>query len=317
MMAFGPLAESDAQRKMAAMSDRATTRGRTRKPLWCAAISALALLGLGSCNSKMAIDPPPRATDSIEVAPQSSYIAVPISADLDELAAVLEREVPRQLWTIDKPDQVCVAPKKVDVLGLKLKTPKLKCRITGVVTRGAMTISGSGERLIVDMPLHAVVSARDIAGILSKETAEADARVRAVVRLDLGPDWEPRAKVDIGYDWTREPGIDFLGQRITFTSKADAKLQRVVAQLERVLPRELRKLAFRRRVQRAWAGAFTSLQLNSANPPVWMRITPQQLRYGGYAVDGRTLTLRLGLYARTETFVGDCPSSEHLAQLAA
>ena len=54
--------------------------------------------------------------------------------------------------------------------------------------------------------------------------------------------------------------------------------------------------------------AFTSLQLNRSNPPVWMRITPQELQYGGYEVRGRKLVLNLGMKAITETFVGDRPA---------
>ncbi|NWP15614.1 DUF4403 family protein, partial [Escherichia coli] len=84
------------------------------------------------------------------------------------------------------------------------------------------------------------------------------------------------------YDWTAPPGIDFLGRRITFTDKADEKLRPVVRDLEQSLPREIAKLNIRARVADAWRQSFTSLQLNAENPPVWMRITPQKLNYGGY-----------------------------------
>jgi hypothetical protein len=216
---------------------------------------------------------PPRATDAIAVPPQASTIAVPITARLDELAAALEREVPRELWSIDQPGQDCVASKRVEVLGVKLKTPRVECHIVGNVVRGPITLSGQGQDLVVTLPLHATVRARDIAGVFKQETATGDAMVRAHVRLSLARDWKPRAALDIQYDWTNEPGIDFLGQRITFTSKADAKLKGVIARLERTLPRELDKLHLDREISRAWASAFTSLELNHANPPVWLRVT--------------------------------------------
>ena len=85
---------------------------------------------------------PPRATDAIAVPPQASTIAVPITARLDELAAALEREVPRELWSIDKPGQDCVASKRVEVLGVKLKTPRVECHVVGNVVRGPITLSG-------------------------------------------------------------------------------------------------------------------------------------------------------------------------------
>lgn len=271
------------------------------------AVALAGLLSLVACHRTTTGGAPPRADDAITVPPQASTIAVPIVARLDELGAALEREVPRELWTIDKPGQDCLASKKLDVLGVKIKTPRIKCRIVGAVTRGPITLAGSGQDLVVTLPLHATVRAEDIAGLLKRETATGDAVVRAHVRLALTRDWKPRARLDIAYDWTREPGIDFLGQRITFTSKADAKLQGVIARLERTLPAQLDSLHLDRQIDRAWRSAFTSLELNRANPPVWMRVTPRDLRYGGYAIENGRLVLRLGMNAQTETFVGNRP----------
>jgi hypothetical protein len=275
-----------------------------------------ACLVLAGCH-KVPRVAPPRATDIVAVPPQTSIINVPVTADLAALRAALERAVPRKLWAIDKPGQTCVASKQVKVLFAKIRTPTLKCRIVGVVTRGPLILSGSGENIFVAMPLHAVVSAEDIGGLLKRETANADAHVRAVVRLDVAADWSPRGRITIAYDWVDAPHIDFLGQRVEFTSKADAKLKEVIAQLERTLPRELAKLHFREQVAHAWASAFTAVELNKADPPVWMRITPQTLAYGGYAVSGRTLTLKLGMKARTETFVGPRPVDPQATPLPA
>jgi hypothetical protein len=260
----------------------------------------LAQCGLGKSESK----PPPRATDTIEADPQSSVIAVPIEADIGALYAALEREVPRTLWTIDKPDQTCVASDKVEVLGIGIKTPKIKCHLVGQVTRGPLVITGEGRNIVVTMPIRATIQARDIAGIIKHETATAAAQVRAIARLDIAGDWTPRAQVTIAYDWTREPSMEILGQRIVFTSKADAKLAGVIDRLERTLPREVAKIRIRPAVEDAWGKAFTSLELNRAKPPVWMRIAPQEVQYGGYSVRGQRLSLTLGLKARTETFVG-------------
>lgn len=263
-------------------------------------------LALAACNPAKLSGPPPRATDEIKIEPQSSVIAVPISANLAALDAALEKEVPRQLWTIDKPDQVCAAPKKVKVLIVKIKTPTLKCRLVGTVTRGNMQISGSGKTFVVTMPIRAVIHAKNVGGLIN-ETATADARVRATVNLDVAPDWSLRGKVNITYDWTNEPSFTILGKKVELTNKADAKLAGVVSKLERTVAREITKVNFRKEVAQAWGEAFTSLRLNKENPPVWMRITPQELHYGGYSVQGRRLVLNLGMKAITETFIGDRP----------
>ena len=269
--------------------------------------AAFLVASAGGCSRGAADVAPPRADDRIAVPVQNSVIAVPVEARLAALSRALEREVPRELWSIDRPNQTCLPPRTAKVLGVTLRAPRIRCRIVGRVTRGPMALSGSGEDLVVTMPIHAEVSARDVGGILKQETATGDARIRAIVRLSLTRDWQPRVAVRIAYDWTREPGIDFLGQRIVFTSRADAKLKGVVARLERTLPRQLASLNVRGEVDRVWAKAFTALELNRANPPVWMRVTPQQLRFGGYAIQGDRLRLNLGLAARTETFVGPRP----------
>lgn len=275
--------------------------------LRCALLLAGAALALSSCD-RTPDKAPPRANDQIEIKPQASLIAVPISADLAGLTAALEREVPRRLWAIDKPDQVCVASEQVKVLFVKVKTPTIKCRIVGEVTRGKLSLSGSGRTLTVTLPVHAVLRARDIGGVLKQETATADARVQARVELDLAPDWRPRSKVDLAYRWTSPPTIEFLGQKIDLTQQADTKLKDVVTQLERTLPNELAKVNLRERAQQAWNAGFTSLQLNRSNPPVWMRVSPKGLQYGGYVVRNGQVTLRLALRAITETYVGDRPA---------
>jgi hypothetical protein len=260
------------------------------------------------CKRDTLDKPPPRADDAIAIEPQSSLITVPIHADVTGLAAALEKEIPRRLWAIDRPETPCVASKNVKLAFVKLKTPTIKCRIIGEVTRGPLRFVGKGRDIVMSMPLHAVVRAEDIGGILKRETATADALAHATVRLALGRDWSPRGTVDIRYDWTNTPHLDFLGQRIDFTDKADEHLKPVIARLERTLPGHLARMELRPQIERAWASAFTSLLLNEKNPPAWMRVTPEELQYGGYDLRGNHLLLRLGLKARTETFIGERPA---------
>jgi len=281
-------------------------RARSSNRAWLAVATA-ASLSLAGCH-RTPDHAPPRATGAVEIKPQTSELDVPITAPLATLSAALERAIPRRLWTINKPNQACVPSRSVKILFARIKTPTLSCHIVGQVTRGPLRLSGRGRVLSVTMPIHASVSARDIGHVLHGETAVGDAHVRADATLDIGPDWSPRGTVDIHYDWTDEPHVDFLGQRIEFTSRADAKLRGVVGRLEQTLPRELAKLHVRDQAEAAWRSAFTSLQVNRSRPPVWLRIAPQAMSYGGYRVEGQMLVLRLGMTAQTETFVGPRPA---------
>lgn len=267
-------------------------------------LAALLLTGCGGWRDE---GRPPRTDDAITVKPRASLISVPVEAELGDLARALERHVPRRLWRIDKPQQICVASKAVDLGIAKLKTPNLKCRIVGEVTRGAIRVAGSGKELRFSFPITAVVRAEDIGGVLKRETATAKAMAHATVRIDLAKDWTPRGTVKLDYDWLTEPHVEFLGQTIMLTEPAERELGPIIARLERELPGELGRIGIRRQVEQIWASAFTSVVLNERNPEVWMRITPRALQYGGYEVADGRLRLKLGMRALTETYVGHRP----------
>ncbi len=189
---------------------------------------------LAGCDRLGGGGQPPRSNDSIEVEAAPSLISVPVEADLADLANVLEREVPQQLWAIDKPDQTCVKSKGLDIGIATIKTPKLKCHIIGSVTRGPMRLEGAGREIRIAMPLHASIRTENVAGIID-ETATADAVAHAVIRLDIAQDWTPRGKVDITYDWRDAPHIDFMGQRIDIAQDADRKLGPVIAKMNEMV----------------------------------------------------------------------------------
>jgi hypothetical protein len=155
--------------------------------------------------------------------------------------------------------------------------------------------------------VQATITARDVAKVL-RETATAAAIITAKVRLDSAGDWQPVAKAQISHVWTKEPGVDFLGQRIRFTRRADPALEKLLRQLEAAVPREIAKQQPRKLLEDAWAKGFTTISVNAKNPPVWMRVTPQALRFRGYDIANGQLTLSLGMAARIETFVGPRPA---------
>lgn len=270
-------------------------------------LTALPLL-LAGCDQQVGNAAPPKVTGNVTMPEQASTIVVPIVADLDQLERGLDRRMPHTLWSINRHLKQCVKAKRVDLgIGKVTLTPDLGCRIVGTVTRGRMQIGGSGEQLIVTLPIQARVAVRDLAGVAG-ETATGSANVRAIGRLSVVGDWQPTARVQLTYDWTKPPGVDLLGQRITFTDEADKELKSVIAKLERDLPQELAQLQLRRQLDAVWRRSFTAIQLSRRNPPVWMRVAPRRLGYGGYRIEGRQLRLTLRADALTQSFVGQRPT---------
>lgn len=274
-----------------------------------ATATLLLTAALTGCDRQNDVEPPPRATDKAPSPTQKSLIAVPINADTAALKQALERAVPKTLWTINRRERACVKPQRVELFGKKVRvSPPIACTIVGQVTRGPLRLRGEGGEFVVDMPLRATIAARDVGGVLKGETATGAAMAHARVRIDLTPDWRTHGSARITYGWTKAPGIDFLGRRITFTDEADAKLKLVVASVEREVTREIAKIDIRGQAADIWRQSFTALELNREKPPVWMRVTPQRILYGGYRIDGQRMHLNLGLEAITETFVAGRPA---------
>lgn len=286
-------------------------RGAARPVAGFASALALLFLLLAGCSkaTESETSAPPRATDAITFPQEPSHIAVDLRVDLGDLERRLEREIARELWQIDRPGSECVASKTVDLALFEVKSPRIECHIIGKVTRGRLRLGGSGQALVVTMPVNATLAARDVAGIFKGETGTGAAEVALTLTLDLDSDWRLASKTRLDYRWTREPGIDFLGRRITFTDEADRELRPIKRDIERIIARELARQPVKSTAEEGWREAHQVFELNRVNPAVWGRLTPQQFRFGGYAVEGRTLTLRLGLDALLETFVGRQPDS--------
>lgn len=267
---------------------------------------ASALLLAAGCSKagEVPLSAPPRSVTAPPVAGQPSRIDVPVSIRIAMLRRALEQEVPRTLWSIDELQPNCIPAQRV----LKLKvTPDLSCQLIGKATRGDISVGGTGDTLTLSMPVSIQVSARHIGKLLKGGTATAAARVRMSARLGLTSDWQPNAKVDIDYRWTQIPGIDVFGQRLRFGSKVEPKLRAHIPAIERRIAAEIAQLDVRRAAAGAWAQGFAVLELNRARPPVWLRVTPQQVHFGGYRVSGDAVALDLGVTALTETFVGQKP----------
>lgn len=270
---------------------------------------ALALL-VTACGSTSSTDSvaPPRAQPSPLPEPAPSQISLPVRVPLPTVAAALEQAIPKNLWQLDKPDQICVAAQKVKLFKARIKvTPDFKCRIVGQVTRGRLRLTGRGNRLRLAMPIHADVEARHIGGIIKREAASADAHVWADVQLGLAQDGHLTSRIAIDYDWDKEPTATIMGVKINLAGKADPKLKAVIARAERDLPARLARLPVRSDLEKIWQQGFTVEQLNRERPPAWLLLKPQQLGFGGLRVVGNDLIIDASLKAIAEVRLGAPP----------
>lgn len=268
-----------------------------------AATMLLASCGLGGNGA------PKESTDVAPVPNEKSLIAVPISANSAALQSALDRALPRTLWTINQKEDECVEPQRVRVFGQSVRvTPAISCTIIGEVTRGAIRLRGQGDEIIADVPINARISATDVGGVLKGQTATGSAMVQARIKIDISEDWQTSGSARLSYDWTTPPGIDFLGQRITFADQADERLGPIMKDVEREVAAEIAKLDLKSQAEKIWQETFTAIELNADDPPVWLRLTPQRIFFGGYSFNGQQTRLNFALEAITESFVSERPA---------
>jgi hypothetical protein len=276
----------------------------------------LAAMSLAGCAREIDYPEPSHSTQSPEFPDHLSVVDAPVSFPLTDIRTGLERVVPTTLYRIDERRDNCVPPQRISVFGERIRlTPDVRCRIVGDVERGRLTIAGGGDSIEIGFPVTVVVSAEEIAGIIDRETATGKANVRLRANVSLDQEWNPHAKIDIAYDWTSEPGVEILGQRIRFARQVDQQLRPIIAKLEQELEKQISRTRVRERIERVWQGGFANLQVNRERPPVWLRLTPQAMALRGFTVEGGNLVANVQLQARVRTYVGEEPTAEKPAPL--
>ncbi len=258
-------------------------RGHMKRTAWlllAAAALVLAALAAWYAWAQLRITEypvPPRITSSPQFVAEESALTANIAVPLDELRAGLEADVPQTLWAIDRQVDECVPREDVEVLGRRvLRSPKIGCQLVGQVRRGAIHLEGRGATLVARIPVNAAVEARDVGGVIRRKTATASAVATLKARIGVDANWRLSPRIDIDYRWTNEPGIDLLGRRIRFTSAADTELADVLRDAERSLARRIRAIDIRSDVAALWQQGFSVQSINRENPPVWLRLIPQQ-----------------------------------------
>lgn len=252
---------------------------------------------------------PPRAAASALPAPKPSTIALPVRIPIDKVEAALNKALPVPLWSIDKPGSTCVKPTRVRIFdgGINV-TPRIKCRIVGSVKRGKLTLSGSGNAILVAMPVDAVLQVREVAKVSDIKPVNASTQITALLVPKLTREGHLKASLKLKYNWRTEPEVLIMGQRIRLTDKADEKLAPILAKAEEDLERELSGLSVREELQNLWRQGFTVESLNRQNPEAWLRITPLGLAGGRVAIEGRNLRVDAMLTASAEVKLGAKPA---------
>ncbi len=272
---------------------------------------------------------PSKTADEIKLPGRTSTIVLPVVASLKDLQDRINKEVPSTLYAVDEDRKACVPETRTrictDLGGLwgdchnwlvTTATPAIDCHITGQVTRGAISLSGSNQTLSLSVPVSAsiTVKGRGEIGKRISETATGSATVSAAIQADISEAWDPKVAVIPAFKWDNPIGVDVLGFRITFTNKVDPEIAKALNQLQAKLPELVQGLKLRENASKAWEQGFTTVQI-SQTPEAWMRFTPKAVGYSGYQVQDGAVRLSLLASADIETFLGQRPAEPEKSPL--
>ena len=284
------------------------------KPLKYAGIAGVLLLAILAmrmvwvANTIKEYPAPLRVETPLDFVPDDSVVVANISAPLDTVSSRLEVALPKTLVALDERVEECIPREEVSALGVDLfKTPRLGCNLKGEITRGRITLAGAGDTLMVLVPIKARIEILDLGDVVKRETVTAAADVKVAARLTVNRDWGLRPQLNLTYNWSEEPGIDFLGRRVTFTKLADKVLAQSLNDIEGVLEAEIRKVNLRSDVADIWREAHDIVSVNRDNPPGWLRITPRRIGAGSLNVVSSRVSAQVMVAAGLELVVGDRP----------
>ena len=183
------------------------------------------------------------------------------------------------------------------------------CDIWGYVERsGPVSLYGRGDRVYGSVPIHGALEgqgANRFTARIHGET-EASATIEAEARPQLSRDWSLDLNFGDGFRWSEPPVLHVLGRDIPLAKYAEPRIR---AQLAHVRARALaaaRRLDLHDKAATAWRHAFEPVEL-SANPEIWLQLTPQNAAFAGVRADARVLRGSLELAGTAETVIGQPP----------
>ena len=273
-----------------------TLRGSAR-----AGLAAVGLLGL--CSTAFAADKPPLAPDTMAPFTTDSRISAMIEFSLPALATDIEQDIPRRLASID--ERVSCVHRRVLFFRVNAN-----CDIYGYVERsGPVSLYGRDGRVYGSVPIYGALEgqgANRFTARIHGET-EASATIEAEAHPQLNRDWSLELNFSDGFHWSEPPVLHVLGRDIPLANYAEPRIRTQLAQVRARALAAARRLDLHDKAATAWRHAFEPVEL-SANPEVWLQLTPQSAAFAGVGANSKILYGSLELSGSAQTFVGQHPA---------
>jgi hypothetical protein len=267
-----------------------------------AAITAIGFAGFAL--PAFAADKPPLAPDTAAPFTTQSRISATVELGLKALASDVESDIPRRLASID--ERVSCVHKRVLFFRVNAN-----CNVWGYVERsGPVSIAGRGDLLFGSVPIHGELEGQGANRFTSRihgET-EASATIEAEARPELTRDWSLDLNFSDSFRWSEPPVLQVMGREISLAKYAEPRIHAQLAHVRSRAREAARRLDLHGKAETAWRHAFEPIEL-SANPPVWLQLTPDSAAFAGIRADRNVLRGSLELSGTAETVIGQQPQA--------
>ena len=182
---------------------------------------------------------------------------------------------------------------------------KAGTRYEGVVRRGELSVTGSGNTVVVALPIQISGNGGlrgDGARMLGLQAKNFRAALILRVRLsvDVNPDWTPAVTVVPELEWTQSPSVEIASRawidiRSHVTEPLRDQLEAMAAKIREAIPADIIK----REVEKAWRVYSVSIG-NAAGFEAWAHVVPLEIGTSGVTVENDHISIGVSLKANTE-----------------
>jgi Domain of unknown function (DUF4403) len=275
-------------------------RGRRSHPgkivLVCASSLAVSFAAPAIAGEK-----PPVIPDQPSSLVTPSRVSAVVEFGLPAIASAIERDIPKRLATID--ERIGCVNRRVLVFRVRAN-----CDVDGFVDRGAMSLSGRGDRIVGSVPIFGSIEGQGANRFTSR--IHGDAEGRAVVEVEsrpkLGKDWSIDLNFTDSFHWSEPPILHVLGRDIALTKYAEPSIRKQLGRIRQHAQEAARRLDLHDKAAKAWEQAFQPIQI-SQDPPVWLQMIPASAAFAGVRANAKDLSGSLELTGTAQTLVGQAP----------
>ena len=251
----------------------------------------------------LAGEKPPVIPDQPSPLTTTSRISATVEFGLPAIASAIERDVPRRLATID--ERIGCVNRRVLVFRIRAN-----CDVDGFVDRGAMSLSGRGDRVVGSVPIFGSIEGQGANRFTSRihGDAEGKAMVEVEARPKLRKDWSIELNFSDSFHWSEPPILHVLGREIALTKYAEPGIRRQLGRIRAHAQEAARRLDLHDKAATAWEQAFQPIQI-SQDPAVWLQMTPASAAFAGVHANAKDLSGSLELTGTAQTLIGRSPSA--------